>query len=84
MLNRTDDYCKVIKEAGAAVIEAKKALESVNIPGVSIADIITAERLEVRRYKSRKPGMDHCAVVKLGEDYWGIPRHILTVVSNKK
>ncbi len=84
MLHRTDDYCRVINESETAIIEARKALESVSMPSVNIDEIIAAERMEVRKYKSGRPGMDNCAIVKLGKDYWGIPRHVLTLVPPKR
>lgn len=78
MLDNSADCCKIITGDETVNRSSLNALINVNIDK-SIALALMAEpHLEVRNFKSEKPMMDNCAVVKSSTGiHWNIPHKIL-------
>lgn len=78
MLDNADDYCKIITTDDAARKISLNALLFVNIEKSIAEKLMTEPFLEVRKFKSNKPQMDNCAVVKCSDGtMWNIPHVIL-------
>lgn len=84
MLELNADYCKVITTDDAITNNSLNALLFVNIEKDVAEGLLKEMCLEVRKHKSGKPGMDHCAVIRDSKGLlWNIPRKILESVDKK-
>lgn len=78
MLDTLDNHCKIIEMNSSEKRSCLNALLYVNIDMTIAKRLLSEKHLEVRKFKSGKPLMEDCAVVKCSEGrFWNIPREIL-------
>jgi hypothetical protein len=78
MLDNADNHCKIITGDDTVNKNSLNALINVNIDKPIALELMAEPHLEVRKFKSEKPLMDNCAVVKSKTGkLWNIPHKIL-------